>query len=142
MESSETTLHIPYVSDFAADKVEMVKNRKIILLEFMAEDCPYCHALEERFLLPMIRSGEYDERVLFRQIQHDDPYGAIVDFDGKRIYNEGLSERYNINLTPTMVFLGTDGEQLVKKMVGLGPEDYFLFYIEESINKSLEKLLS
>ena len=140
MEAEPTAKSLPFASNFAEDKAEMTLKHQVILLEFMAEFCPYCLALEENFLKPMLRSGEYEHKVLFRQIQHDDPYGSIIDFNGDRIFNEELSKRYNIGLTPTMVFLGTDGQQLVERMVGLGPEDYFSYYIDKAIEEALKKM--
>ncbi len=131
---------IPTASDFAEDKLLMEQTHQIILLEFMSDNCPYCKALEQNFLLPMIRSGEYEKKVLFRQILHDDPYGVLIDFNGKKVYHEVFSERYKIGLTPTMVFLGTDGQQLVERIVGLGPEDYFSYYIDEAIDEAIVKM--
>ena len=142
-------------STFAADggkdvKVEEIRDftrlashsdekRLPILLMFSAEHCTYCERLEEDFLKPMLRSGEYEDKVLIRKIKIDG-YGNIVDFDGKQVSIDAFASRYHVYVTPTVAFLDSTGAQLAPKRVGLSTPDFYGGYLDQSINAALDVL--
>ena len=76
-----------------------------------AEDCPYCHLIEEKVLRPMIMSREYDDKILLRKINIDDSR-SFQDFDGNLITNREFAKRYKVNLTPTVLFLDHTGSEI------------------------------
>ena len=110
-----------------------------ILLLFSADYCTYCDRLMEEFLEPMRRSGEYDDRVLIREVKIDD-YGSMTDFDGARVNPEDLAYRYDISVVPTLLLLDTDGRELTKRIVGLGTVEFFGLYLDDAISRSVAKL--
>jgi len=137
---------------FAADevKVEEVKDfakigershaaRLPILLMFSAEHCSYCEKLEEDFLKPMLRSGDYTDKVLIRKVRIDG-FGTIHDFDGNKVSAQEFADRYNVSVTPTVVFIDGDGTQLAKKRVGLSTPDFYGGYLDQSIDTALDIL--
>ena len=81
VEAGEVGLH---TRDLKTDAQHARARRVPILLLFSADYCTYCVRLVEEFLSPMQRSGEYDTRVLIREVKIDD-YGFVRDFSGNRV---------------------------------------------------------
>lgn len=115
------------------------ERRLPILLMFSADYCSYCERLEEDFLKPMLRSGDYEDKVLIRKIKISG-FGKVRDFDGKQISISEFRARYKISVTPTVVFLDGSGAQLAPKRVGLTTPDFYGGYLDQSIDTALNVL--
>ena len=111
----------------------------ILVVEFSSEYCGFCRKLEERFLLPMQRNAEYNAKVLIRYISLD-AYETLVDFDGQSMTTAEFAERYDISLTPTLLFLNADGVEMSEKLVGIWSEDFYGGFIDNRIDEAREKL--
>ncbi len=60
------------------------KQQLPILIMFGTESCPFCHLLKDDFLIPMIISGDYTDKVILRQVYVEE--GAdIISFSGTKI---------------------------------------------------------
>ena len=133
---------LPSVQDLAADAATMRREKAVLLLVFTEEYCLYCHRLKQGYLLPMERNGDHADRLLIREVPRDHPTQSLQDFDGSAQNVRTLTERYNISLVPTMLFLGPNGEELVDRFVGLGPEDFFGYYLNEAIDRAHQRLIA
>lgn len=107
----------------------------VVMLEFSSDYCGYCRRLEESFLLPMQRNEDYDNRVLIRSISLD-PHETVIDFDGRLLDTDRFAARYGVSLTPTLVFLNSDGIELSEKLVGIWSEDFYGAYIDKRIDQA------
>jgi len=126
---------IPVASDFEQDGKKGLYSNAVILLYFSAPDCRYCMKLEEAVLKPMLRSGGYDKKVLLRQIDWRSP--AIVnDFFGQRVSLYKLSERYDVKVTPTLVFVDSNGREVAPRILGFQSADFFWHYLDQRIQQS------
>jgi thioredoxin-related protein len=125
--------------DFSQLAKILGKNRVPVVLMVSSEYCAYCVRVEEDFLIPMQISGDYEQRAVIRKVKID--YGnTIRDFDGNRIDADEFAARYNISVTPTVVFLDHHGHQLAAKRVGLMTPDFYGGYLDESIDTALDML--
>lgn len=140
------------MADDAGDKVikvtdlealgELAAGRKLpILIMFSQVECPYCTIMEENYLRPMLRSGEYRDKIIIRKVRIDD-FDTFTDFDGNRIEADHLTGRYRAFVTPTLVFLNKDGEEIAPKLVGIGTEGFFAGDIDNAIDMALNRLRS
>lgn len=133
------TVEVPIVEDLY-QLGQLSHERKLpILLMFSMEFCPYCDLLVDDFLRPMLISGDYEERVLIRMFKIDE-HGKVRDFDGKRRDVYDIQSRYNVSVTPTMVFIDGNGKQLARRMVGVSTPDFFGGYIDDNIDTALKRL--
>ncbi len=112
-----------------------------LLLLFSAEYCGFCTRLMEEFLIPMHRSGEYRDKVLIRELKLDS-YETVRDFENRPTMPEDLAYRYNISVTPTILFLDHQGKELTRRMVGLGTADFFGLYLDAAIADARARLLA
>ena len=127
------------VKDLSAVGKRADERRLPILLMFSAKGCAYCMQLEEDFLKPMLRSGDYKDKVLIRKMRIDS-YGKVRDFDGKKVTASDVADRYNVFVTPTVVFIDGDGVQLAKKRAGISTPDFYGSYLDSSIDQALNIL--
>ena len=124
--------HVEMSDDLRKDGALAAKRNVPLLLMVSAEECPYCKVMEADYLVPMLRNREYDSMVLIRKI-HLDSFDEIIDFNGKSVVPTDVSQRYSVWVTPTLLFLNGQGEEVQKRMVGLGVRDFVSAYIDESI---------
>jgi len=120
---------------------QMEKDSLGLVLMFHAEYCEYCERLEEDLLQPMVRSGDYDQKVLIRKIQVDGSYD-LIHFDGSRISSEKLSSHYDASLTPTLVFLDAKGVERSEKILGYNTPELFGAYVDRAIEQLHKAVLN
>jgi thioredoxin-related protein len=121
-------------------EAEISRARKLVMvLEFSSEDCAYCRKLEALFLLPMQRNAYYDDKILLRSISLDE-YNSVIDFDGRSIATSEFATRYAVSLTPTLLFLDADGNEISERLVGIWSEDFYGGFIDNRIDEARQRL--
>lgn len=110
-----------------------------ILLVVSQEDCPYCELLKREILEPMLVSGEYDGRVIIRELLIDSEL-PVRDFDGRAIAPDELARRYGVRLTPTVLFLDDRGRELTKPMIGINTVEFYGYYLDAAIDTARQPL--
>jgi len=110
------------------------KNLPILLL-FTAEDCEYCDAIRINYLLPMIKSGDYKSTILIRQVYIED-YSYLRNAKGELISGDVLALKYDVDVTPTILFLNSNGQELTKRIIGISNIYYFGEILEKSISRA------
>lgn len=130
-------VHIPVSNSLAAD-ARLAKDRALpIMVLFVASDCPYCVLLEEEFIKPMLRSGEYGNKVIIRQL--DISTGAdLEDFSGLQVSPASIANRHQVYVTPTILFLDANGKELVPRMIGINTIEFYGGYLDNAIDQALE----
>jgi thioredoxin-related protein len=129
------------LDDMGALRAAARQARLPILLVVSQSDCPYCELLSREILRPMILSGEYEQRVLIRELSID--RGADVrDFDGALVAPGLLAERYGAKLTPTLLFLDDRGTQIAGRIRGINTVEFFGYYLDRAIDEALAHVRS
>ncbi|MGB0713437.1 MAG: thioredoxin family protein [Gammaproteobacteria bacterium] len=136
-DSGEVTL--PRVTDLAADARIMRERGLPMLLMVSQTHCGYCEEVKREVIRPMIISGDYDDRVLIREILID-PFDKIPDFDGTPRDPNVIAARYKAWVTPTLLFLGPDGEVLSERILGVNTPEMYGWYVDSAIDEALGKL--
>lgn len=126
-------------TDLALDGSEAERKGVAILLEFAADGCPYCALLEEEFLKPMLRSGDYDNKVIMRvvDIDHGKP---LTDFQGNRSTSMAVADRFDVDLTPTVLLVDSRGRLLAEPIVGIWSLDFFGGVLDQRIDAAVDQL--
>lgn len=131
--------HVAFSTNLQRDG-QLANERDVpFLLMVSAEHCPYCLVMESDYLVPLLRNRRYDDLVLIRKI-HLDSFDDIVDFSGEVVAPTDVSQRYGVWVTPTLLFLNGKGEEVHKRMIGLGVRDFVSAYIDESINTATDTM--
>lgn len=110
-----------------------------LLLEFAASGCEYCRLLEVEILNPTLLNDDYDRRVLMRKLVIDRS-GKLRDFNGAAVSAGELASRYRIFVTPTLLFVDSQGRELAERMAGVTTLELYGGYLDQAIDRSREKL--
>ena len=122
--------------DFSADAVLARQGKMPILLLVSQDYCPFCIQIKKEILGPMIASGDYQNRLLIREIFIN--LGSRVgDFKGNELDSSTFALAYKVYLTPTLLFLGPDGNELTERIVGIQTPEMFFFYVERAIEAAI-----
>lgn len=108
------------------------------MLEVSASYCEYCELLEEEFIKPMLRSGDYDA-VLIRKIDMDSYY-EITDFSGEESTPGDFTRHLKVTLTPTLLFFDGHGNEVSPRVLGINSLDLYGGYLDDSIQAGLKKI--
>lgn len=110
-----------------------------IMVLFSSVHCDYCSFIKEEFLNPMIKSGDYLDKVIIKVVE-DDEGDEVIDFNKEIIDSDDFSDRYNIIFTPTIIFINSDGAEVTERIVGLGNVEYFGGFLDEAIDNAQIKI--
>ena len=75
-------MNLPVFTDLHAVAAQARARNLPLLVMFSMDGCSYCTVVEEEFLKPMLRSGEYKGRVIMGMVKLGS-YSRIRDFDVK-----------------------------------------------------------
>ena len=110
-----------------------------IMMFFAAEDCAYCERLEADYLHGMANSTKYKDRVVIRKVVIDS-YDDFKNFSGKTIDASDYSDGFNIQVTPTLVFLDHNGKRVGKRIFGYNASGFFGSELDEVIDAATTQL--
>ncbi len=126
---------IVLADDLALDASNARKHNKPIVFFVTADHCPYCEKLRDEYF----KFSPGDERFILRELELDQN-PEVVDFSGEQSSHRKIADKYGIWLTPTVAFVGPDGEQLTDPLVGVLTMDFYHYYFEEALSKSIDSL--
>jgi hypothetical protein len=69
-----------------------------------------------------------------------DTHGRIRDFKGRDLDNSQFAYGYDVYLTPTLLFLGPDGRELTKRIVGINTPEFYFYYVDQAIQSAISAL--
>jgi thiol-disulfide isomerase/thioredoxin len=139
-DDSTSQVKIKVVEDFEALGRLARDQNKVIFLEVSASYCGYCRTLEEHIIRPMILSGEYSDYVLIRKINVDSFY-PIKDFNGKLTNPGQFASNRKVWVTPTLLFLGPDGQQVSDPIVGVNTLELYAEYVNIALADGHRKIV-
>ncbi len=110
-----------------------------VLLEFAAEYCDYCILLEREILDPTLLNRDYDRRVLMRKVMVDG-HRRLRGFNGETTDEGGIAAAYKVWVTPTVLFVDSNGAEIAKRLVGVSSVDYYGGYLDAALDESRKHL--
>jgi thioredoxin-related protein len=137
--AESTTNKLAIATNLALDGQNSHQSNRPILLLVSRRGCPYCTQVKQEILEPMIISGNYTNKVIFREIVLDSNT-SLLDFSKSQIKISNLKAKYQIALTPTLLFLGPNGDELAERIVGINTIELFSYYVDQAIDKAAVKL--
>ena len=124
------------ITNWQSISLQSRDNSVPVVLLIDQKECPYCRRVESEFLAAIFASRKYENRVIFRKISID-PGETIIDSSGKSISTRSFVTPFGPKLTPTILFLNADKEEVSEKLIGLSTPDYYGFYLEKSIDEAI-----
>lgn len=140
-EVSGADVRVPVATDLQRDGAQALQQHLPILLAFSADECSYCEMLEEDFLEPMLLGGDYRDKIIILKLILDNG-SSVINFNGKVIDATRLSDHYRVFVTPTILFVDANGNELAERMVGINTPELYGGYLDACIETALLSIRS
>lgn len=111
-----------------------LRQRQPLLVMASLEGCVYCRIARQSHLVPMQRGGQPIVQVDLRSD------AAVRDFAGKMTTHDELARRWNVTITPTLLFFGPGGREVAERMEGAYQPDFYGPYLEDRLEQSRKRL--
>jgi len=131
---------LPGVKDLASDGRLSEKEAKPILVFFSSSSCPYCEIVRDLYLQPMMEDRISANKVIIREVSVDGIQN-MRDFSGKLMEQQSFADREGASFTPVVRLYSSRGELLTPDLVGYSSPDFYLGYLEGSIESARKKIL-
>lgn len=126
-------------SNLAADGVTAEREKRVIMMMVSQEFCPFCEDIKRDVIRPMLLGGDFKDQLMIRELSID-PGVELTDFAGAKRSGIDLAVEYNADLTPTLLFLSSEGRELSNRIIGYTTPAFFYYYVEESIKSAIQAL--
>jgi thioredoxin-related protein len=130
---------IPGAEDLNQDARQSIKEEKPILVFFSSESCPYCEVVRDLYLEPMLEANSGSSRVIIREVSVDG-VNSMRDFKGLKMDHQEFADREGASLTPVVRLYSPAGELLAPELLGYSSPDFYLGYLEQSIEIASKKI--
>jgi len=137
--SSATGAAVPLAQDLQKAGRQAEQYCAPVLLEFAAEYCDYCELLEHEILDPTLLDRDYQRRVLMRKVMIDGNR-RLRDFNGRMTDEARLAAHYKVWVTPTVLFVDSNGVEIARRLVGVSSVDFYGGYLDTALDKSRRHL--
>ncbi len=132
---------IPAVDNLAR-AAQLSRQQGIPTVVFVSrEACPYCRTLRDELLLPMQRGDKFENRAMLVEVSLD-RVEPLTGFDDQPMTAQAFGDLYQAQITPTLLFLGPQGQEISKRIVGISNLELYGFYLQESIDAALQAIRS
>ena len=118
----------------------MAQEQGIPAVVFVSRDaCPYCRTLRDSILKPMFAAGKFEQRAILVEVSLD-RVEPLTDFENSRMTAKAFGELYHSAITPTLLFLDSEGREIAKRIVGISNLEFYGFYLQKSIDEALKTI--
>ena len=133
--SAHESAAVPLATDFAAH-AQRAKSLDVPLIVLVSlRDCVYCGPIRQRELAPLVRSGKYEVREIGM-----DSTAAVRDFDGSTTTGVAWARAHGAKVSPTVLFLDTNGRPVAEPLIGAGLPDFYGAYLDDAIARGRARL--
>ena len=137
--AANAPVDVPLGEDLRADARQSARHDRPIVLVFSARNCSYCELLESSILRPSLLGGYYDGQIIMRKLMLDS-HLPIRDFDGDQRAPSAISRRYQVYVTPTVLFVDAQGRELAPRLVGINTVEMYGGYFDDAIQEARRRL--
>jgi thioredoxin-related protein len=97
--------------------------------------CPWCELLRRNYLGPMQSEGVASFEFMIHERSR-----SMLDFKAKRTTPEAISAAYKVTMTPTVLFLGRDGQEIAPRIEGVASADFIGAILDERLATARERI--
>jgi thioredoxin-related protein len=138
LENNNGDADLQLIKNLKAEVAEAGSNCLPLVVMVSQFSCAYCDQLRNVVLLPILKSGDYQSKAIFRELLID-PGETMLDLNGIEAESIDVASQYIDDIvTPTILILDASGEEIVERIVGIGNIDFFSSYLEAKINSAYQ----
>lgn len=125
--AKDTALPVPTSLPQAALTAK-AKGEPLVLL-ISLPGCVYCELVRRNYLLPAQR----DSGLQAWQLDISNRSTPVIGFDGKPTTAALQAKAWKATFTPTVLFIGSQGQELAERLVGIAVPDFYGAYLEQRL---------
>ena len=126
-QAKDSALPVPESLPDATDAAARLGEPLVLLMTLPG--CPYCELVRRSYLLPARQNAGLQAW----QLDVTNRTAALLGFDGKPTTATLQTTAWTASFTPTVVFLGARGQELVERLVGIAVPDFYGAYLEDRL---------
>ena len=113
------------------------RQQDIPVIVFVSRDaCPYCRTLRDTILRPMLTANKFEHRAILVELSLDRGE-MLIGFENKQMTAAAFGELYQAEITPTLLFLDSNGREISKRIVGISNLEFYGHYLQKSTDQAL-----
>jgi thioredoxin-related protein len=113
------------------------RQQDIPVIVFVSRDaCPYCRTLRDTILRPMLTANKFEHRAILVELSLD-RVETLTGFDKQQMTAGAFGNHYRAEITPTLLFLDSNGREIGKRIVGISNLEFYGHYLQKSIDEAL-----
>jgi thioredoxin-related protein len=125
-----------------AHSAQLAQQQAVPTVVFVSRDaCPYCRTLRDSILEPMYAAGKFEGRAVLVEVSLDKPE-LLTGFDGQLVSAKDWAQMYKAQITPTLLFLDSEGREIGKRRIGISNLEMYGFYLQKSIDEALAHIFN
>lgn len=125
--AKDTVLPVPSSLPEAASAARAKGEPLVVLISLPG--CVYCEMVRRSYLLPARR----DSNLQAWQLDVSDTTTPIVGFGGRPATAASQAKAWKATFTPTVLFIGSLGQELAERLVGIAVPDFYGAYLEQRL---------
>lgn len=125
--AKDTALPVPASLPAAASAAAAMGEPLVLLVTLTG--CPYCELVRRNYLLP----ARADAGLHAWQLNIADRSSPLTGFDGNVTTAAVQVQAWKAGFTPTVLFLGPQGQELAERLVGIAVPDFYGAYLDERL---------
>ena len=118
---------LPRAENLQTDAQQAVNDKKPIVLFFTLPNCSYCRIVRYDYFLPMLKQRVVIDQPIIREISVTGQ-NRVTLFDGQRVSEAELAERYKVQMTPTVLFVNHEGDVVGNSILGGDHSNYIALF--------------
>ncbi len=125
--AKDTALPVPTSLPQAALAAKATGQPLVLLISLPG--CVYCELVRRSYLMPLL--PEHGVQAL--QLDVTNKSTPLIGFDGKPTTAASQAKAWKATFTPTVLFLGSQGQELAERLVGIAVPDFFGAFLEQRL---------
>ena len=125
--AKDSALPVPKSLPLAALQAKAQGQPLVLLISLPG--CVYCELVRRSYLMPLLP----DTGLQAFQLDVSNRSASLVGFDGKPTTAGAQASAWKATFTPTLLFLGSQGQELAERLVGIAVPDFYGAYLEERL---------
>jgi thioredoxin-related protein len=98
--------------------------------------CVYCEMVRRNYLMPLLPEAGLQAW----QLESTDSSSLLIGFDGKLTNAAAQAKAWKATFTPTVLFLGSQGQELADRLVGIAVPDFYGAYLDQRLAEAHKAL--
>ena len=134
LHAKDTALPVP--SSLPQAALEATAKGQPLVLLISLPGCVYCELVRRSYLMPLLAEAGLQAF----QLDISNRSTPLLGFDAKPTTAAAQANAWKATFTPTVLFLGSQGQELAERLVGIAVPDFYGAYLEQRLTTARKAL--